>query len=492
LLTFDVVVAARIAMSDAEQSSESDSPSSQGATEQTHVDRNHDGPGYDTPQAAIEKAEPEEVAYVMGLYVGTDVDAPDFLGVVDVAPDSETYGEVIDRVEMPNVGDELHHFGWNACSSSCHVDGLERRHLVVPGQRSSRIHIVDAADRRQPQLEKVIEPETVYDHDLSAPHTVHCIPDGQILISMLGDADGELPGGFLEIDENFDVDGRWDPPGEIDLNYDFWYQPRHDVMISTEWAAPETYYPGFDLEDVEAGKYGHSLQVWDWSEGRVEQTIDLGEEGQIPLEVRFHHSPESTHGYVGAALSSNVFHFYEESTAETGVGTYAAEKVIDVAPRDHDDWDMPVPGLVTDLLVSMDDRYLFFSNWLHGDVRMYDISDPANPRLVDRIWAGGTFGPRHPIDGERAVHGGPQMLQLSLNGERLYWTTSLFSSWDEQFYPVEGEEGSVMLKADVDPRNGTMTLDEEFLVDFGEMPHGPARAHEIRWPDGDCTSDVWQ
>ncbi|MEF8868368.1 MAG: selenium-binding protein SBP56-related protein, partial [Haloarculaceae archaeon] len=104
----------------------------------------------------------------------------------------------------------------------------------------------------------------------------------------------------------------------------------------------------------------------------------------------------------------------------------------------------------------------------------------------------GHFGPDHPIEGERKVVGGPQMLQLSLDGERLYWTTSLFSSWDEQFYPEEGERGSVMLKADVDPRRGRMELDPEFLVDFGEVEPGPARAHEIRWPDGDCTSDVWQ
>ena len=452
-------------------------------------DHDHRGPGYSTPQAAIEESDPERLAYVMGLYVGTDVDAPDFLAVVDVDPDSESYGEVVDRVEMPDRGDELHHFGWNACSSSCHMDGLERRHLIVPGQRSSRIHVIDAEDRRDPELTEVVEPEEVFDYDLSAPHTVHCIPDGEIMISMLGDADGELPGGFLLLNDDFEIEGRWDPPGEIDMNYDFWYQPRQNVMVSTEWAAPETYYPGFDLEDVEAGKYGRRLHFWDWTEKEVEQTIDFGEEGMIPLEVRFLHSPVSTHGFVGAALSSNVFHFYEDSADG---GRYRAEKVIDVEDREHEDWDMPVPGLVTDLLVSMDDRYLFFSNWLHGDVRMYDVSDPANPRLADRIWAGGHFGPSHPIDGEREVVGGPQMLQLSLDGERLYWTTSLFSSWDEQFYPGEGEKGSVMLKADVDPRRGTMELDGDFLVDFGEMPAGPARAHEIRWPDGDCTSDVWQ
>lgn len=452
-----------------------------------HDHDHHGGPGYASPQAAIEAGGREELAYVMSLYTGTDIDEPDFVAVVDLDPDSETYCEIIDRVEMPNRGDELHHFGWNACSSSCHVEGLERRHLIVPGQRSSRIHVIDTKDRRNPELVEVIEPEDVFEYDLSAPHTVHCVPDGQILISMLGDADGELPGGFLELNDEFEIEGRWEPPDEIEMNYDYWYQPRQNVMVSTEWAAPKTYYPGFDLEDVEAGNYGQQIHFWDWEHGTVEQTIDLGEEGQIPLEVRFLHTPESTHGFVGTALSSNMFHFWYDSDA----GEYRAEKVIDFEAREHPDWDMPVPGLTTDILISMDDRYLFGSNWLHGEVWMYDISDPANPRRADSLSVGGTFGEIQEVQG-RDLSAGPQMLQLSLDGERLYWTTSLFSTWDEQFYPKEGERGSVMLKADVDPRNGTLELDEDFLVDWGECPAGPARAHEIRWPDGDCTSDVWQ
>jgi selenium-binding protein 1 len=269
------------------------------------------------------------------------------------------------------------------------------------------------------------------------------------------------------------------------MNYDFWYQPRHDVMVSSEWAAPKTYQPGFDLEDVEAGKYGQRLHFWNWTDREVVQTIDLGEEGLIPLETRFFHSPESVHGYVGAALSSNVFHFYEDD------GGYHAEKVIDFEGREHPDWDMPVPALPTDILISMDDRYLFGSNWLHGEVWMYDVSDPANPRLADSLSIGGYFGDVKEVAGRELV-AGPQMIQLSLDGERLYWTSSLYSTWDNQFFPEEGERGSVMLKADVNPRRGTMTLDEDFLVDFGELSEGPARAHEIRWPDGDCTSDVWQ
>jgi selenium-binding protein 1 len=101
------------------------------------------------------------------------------------------------------------------------------------------------------------------------------------------------------------------------------------------------------------------------------------------------------------------------------------------------------------------------------------------------------FGDRQTVAGHD-IRGAPQMLQLSRDGRRLYWTTSLFSSWDNQFYPELGEEGSLMLKADVYPDEGRMELDQDFVVDFGDAPGGAARAHEIRWPGGDCTSDVWQ
>ena len=38
------------------------------------------------------------------------------------------------------------------------------------------------------------------------------------------------------------------------------------------------------------------------------------------------------------------------------------------------------------------------------------------------------------IQGKR-IPGSPQMLQLSLDGKRLYVTQSLYSHWDKQFYP---------------------------------------------------------
>lgn len=449
-----------------------------------HEDAKQCGMMYASPMEAM-KAPREKVAFVTCTYNGTNRDSSDYLAVVDVDPSSSTYGQVLERVFMPTPGDELHHFGWNACSS-CHGDPTKsRRYLIVPGLVSGRIHVIDVADPRVPKMHKVIEgAEIAQKVNLSTPHTVHCLADGKVMISMLGDAAGQGPGGFLLLDENFDIAGRWETGTDgMNFNYDFWYQPRHNVMISSEWAAPNTVAPGFDLEDVKAGKYGHHIHFWDWTAGKIAQSIDLGETGLIPLEVRFHHDPDSTHGFVGAALSSTMWHWHHSD------GRWQADKVIEVTPVEVEGWPIPVPGLITDLVLSLDDRWLYFSNWLHGDIRQYDVSDPANPRLAGRLWCGGVIGKKPSI--EREFVGGPQMLQLSLDGKRLYLTSSLYSSWDNQFYPEMRDAGSFMLQIDCDTENGGMTINEDFYVDFGKEPKGPVRAHEIRFPDGDCTSDIW-
>ncbi|MBI2826442.1 MAG: selenium-binding family protein [Planctomycetia bacterium] len=443
------------------------------------------GPGYASPQEAI-RAPREKLLYTIGLYVGTDTKKPDYLATIDVDPASPTYGKVIHRLPMTHVGDELHHFGWNACSS-CHAEpGMSRRYLVIPGQRSSRIYIVDMADPRKPKHYKAIEPEVVKAKaNLSAPHTVHCTPDGGIMISMLGDADGNGPGGFLVLDDRFDIVGHWErDAAAMKFNYDFWYQPRHNVMVSSEWSAPKTYYEGFKLDDVGAGKYGSQVHFWDWKNRRIEKTVDLGDQGRIPLEVRFHHNPDSSHGFVGAALSSTMWHWHKDEKSG-----WQIDKVIEVPTVEAKGWPIPVPGLITDLVLSMDDRYLYFSNWLHGDIRQYDVSDPAKPKLAGQLWIGGVLGKGNEIAGRKLV-GGPQMLQLSLDGRRLYVTSSLFSSWDNQFYPDMAKTGSFLLQVDCDPAGG-MNVNDRLLVDFGREPDGPARAHEMRYPGGDCTSDIW-
>ncbi|HEX6972308.1 MAG TPA: selenium-binding protein SBP56-related protein, partial [Limnochordia bacterium] len=313
------------------------------------------------------------------------------------------------------------------------------------------------------------------------PHTVHCMPGNIVVISMLGNAEGELPGGFAVLDaKTFEVLGRWETDkGDQEMMYDFWYQPRHNVLLSSEWAAPNTYEPGFQMEDVAAGKYGRRIHFWDLKERRHLQSIDLGEDGLIPLEVRWLHDPAAETGFVGAALSGTQWRWYRAD------GEWRVEKVIEVPSVEIEGWDRPVPALITDQVISMDDRYLYFSNWLHGDVRQYDISDPAHPKLTGQVWCGGLL--KEVRLGHRRLSGGPQMLQLSMDGRRLYVTNSLYSTWDDQFYP--GMK-SWMLKIDID-ESGGMALDPDFYVDFATLPQGPARAHEMHLPGGDSTTEIF-
>jgi methanethiol oxidase len=438
---------------------------------------------YASPAEALE-APPEKFLYVACLHEGTGVDAPDFLAVVDADPESETYAQVVHETPMPEVGDELHHFGWNRCSSACH--GPDRSHLILPGFRSSRINILNVADDpRRPYVEKVIGPEElVVNTGYTRPHTVHCMPGDNIVVSMLGDTDGGGAGGFAAIDaKTFEVKGRWENGGpHPSLNYDFWYSPRKNVLVSSEFGEPNAYEPGFDIEDVMAGRYGSRLHFWNLEDRNLEQTIELGDDGLVPLEVRWLHDPDSETGFVAAALSSNIFRWHRPN------GSWEAEQVVSVDNIELEGWPLPggVPGLITDIVISMDDRFLYMSNWLHGDLRQYDISDPANPRLTGQLWLGGLLG--RPSDAGRELNGGPQMLQVSLDGERLYVTNSLYSTWDNQFYP--GLQ-SWLIKVDCLPEGG-MEVDRDFFVDFHDRPGGPARAHEVRLPAGDCTTEIFQ
>jgi selenium-binding protein 1 len=459
-----------------------------------------DTPGFASPAEAI-KAPREKLLFVACTYANTGIDKPDYLAVVDADPASPKYSQVVHRLSMTKPGDELHHYGWNICSS-CHGKPGDRRYLIVPGLKSSRIHVIDAKDPLALKVHKVIEPEEVKKLGLSAPHTVHCLPTGEVMLSMLGDAEGNGHCGFLLLNPDFSVKGRWDKPSSLRpvYNYDFWYQPRHNVMISTEFAAPNTYLKGFDPKDVEAGKYGTKLHVWNWTGRTVNSSIDLGDAGRIPLELRFCHNPDSPEAFVGAALSSAVFRL-RLGTPGKGAGAepppVRSQMVVQVDPVqlmvETDSGKVEaktIPGLITDILVSMDDKFLYLSNWLHGDLRQYDITDPEKPKLVGQLFLGGVIGKAREFKGKK-LGGGPQMLQLSLDGKRLYVTNSLLSPWDNQFYPDMAKVGSWMLQIDCDTDRGGLTLNERFHVDFGAEPDGPSRAHEVRYPGGDCSSDIF-
>ena len=372
------------------------------------------------------------------------------------------------ELPMPNVGDELHHFGWNRCSSACH--GPDRSHLIVPGFRSSRIHVVNVADDpRAPRIEKVIEPdELVAKTGYTRPHTVHCMPGDNIVVSMLGDADGNGAGGFAVLDaKTFEVKGRWENGGETpSFNYDFWYQPRKNALVSSEFGEPNAYEKGFDLADVEAGRYGQRIHFWN---------LESASASRPSTSARRASFRSSCGGFTNQTRrrASSARHSPACCGTSTGrTAAWAADPIVEVESVPLEGWPFPVPGVMSDLVLSMDDRFLYLANWLHGDVRQYDVSDPANPKLTGQLWLGGVIG--KPSDAGRELHGGPNMVQLSFDGRRLYVTNSLYSTWDNQFYP---ELRSWLLRVNCGP-DGGMEIDRDFFVDFQTArtaPRAPTR-----------------
>ena len=454
---------------------------------------------YPSPKLAMQ-APQEKLAYV-AMMNPTHQGRPDAMGVVDVDPASSSYGKLVGQVDLPNAGDELHHFGWNACSSCLspyapHAH-MERRYLVVPGLRSSRIHILDTKpDPRNPKIVKVIEPETVAKRaGYSRVHTVHCGPDA-IYVNALGSPSGEGPGGIMMIDpETFEVLGQWElDRGPQYLSYDFWWHLGCDTMITSEWGTPKMVEEGVNPDILLKGGYGHALHFWDLRKRRHQQRIDLGSEHQIALELRPAHDPSRAYGFLDVVvslkdLSSSIWLWHRE---EGKNGNWAIRKVIEIPAEPADPELLPpllkgfkaVPPLVTDIDLSLDDRFLYVSCWGTGEFIQYDVSDPFNPRKTGSIHLGGIVRKAaHPSNPQKPLNGGPQMVEISRDGRRLYFTNSLYASWDAQFYP-DGIKGW-MVKVDANPEGG-MELDKNFFLEVDEL-----RTHQVRLEGGDASSDSY-
>src|SRR2546425_3171626 len=106
---------------------------------------------------------------------------------------------------------------------------------------------------------------------------------------------------------------------------------------------------------------------------------------------------------------------------------WAIRKVIEVPPEPAAPTIFPpmlkdlgaVPPLVTDINLSLDDRFLYVSCWGTGELRQYDVSDPFNPTLTGSVRIGGLVNPTpHPKGG--AVQGAPQVVEGSRDGRRIY------------------------------------------------------------------------
>jgi len=180
--------------------------------------------------------------------------------------------------------------------------------------------------------------------------------------------------------------------------------------------------------------------------------------------------------------------------------------------------------LITDITIDLSDNYVYASCWLAGTLLQYDISDMANVRIVGAMHGlggisdvakGATF--QHSYNANSYVieanykgtgvpltyAGGPQMLRVEPSGEVIYVSNSLFSTWDDQFFPPlappRANDGSIksnggmVIRINTGVRNGCkrapMSIDTRFgnngVLVFDDLTHPSVdgafkmRAHEV-------------
>ena len=240
-------------------------------------------------------------------------------------------------------------------------------------------------------------------------------------------------------------------------------------MITSEWGTPDMVEDGVNPELLLGGKYGNALHVWDLRTRRHLQKLELGPEQQMVLELRPAHDPTETYGFVGVVtslkdLSASIWLWHREG--RNGQAPWKIRKVIEIPAEPADAAELPpllkgfgaVPPLVTDINLSLDDRFLYVSCWGTGELKQYDVSDPFNPVETGSVKLGGIVASRSriPTHPGRPLNGAPQMVEISRDGRRVYVTNSLYRTWDEQFYP-DGIRGW-MAKVDACP-DGGMQLD---------------------------------
>jgi selenium-binding protein 1 len=364
----------------------------------------------------------EDYIYVWTLGVEGLGDGFDKLVTIDVREGSPSAGQVID---LDSVGgrNEAHHGGFTD----------DRRQFWATGLDSSKIFIFDvASDPANPKLVETIEDFEEKTGGVVGPHGAYALP-GRMMIPALSNKDGTGRTAIVEYSNEGDFitthwlptaeDAKHLPGGEFadGYGYDVRVLPRKNVMLTSSFAGRENYMRPFGevAGDPEAmKKFGNSMIIWDFHARTPKKVFQVP---GVPLEVRWAWGEDTAHAFTSTALTSQIWLVHEDENGE-----WQAKAVADIG----DPSKMPVP---VDISLSSDDDTLFANTFMDGMTRVFDVSDPHNPKQIY----------------EKKIGEQVNMVSQSWDGERLYYTSSLLANWDktgdanEQFlkaYHWNGEE----------------------------------------------------
>jgi selenium-binding protein 1 len=330
------------------------------------------------------------------LYVSTIAQSavdPDFVAVIGADPRRKDFGRIVNRVDMPNVGDELHHFGYS----------FDQNRLIVPGLFSNRIHVFRIHGNGAKMKLAAVNEDLVARSGYVVPHSVIAASRGSAVVTMIGAATGDtLPGGIVEIDDATGLFKSHFGPGpvralgELGPKYMYDFDALEDANrgISTTFGPP-----GLCGAGIAPACLGDEVAVWDLERQKVIQTANLGAHNGA-LEVRF----IRRHGVRRALINAPGTHAVWLAEDDDRDGVFRFHQVLG-----------PGDGLLipTDMLLSYDDKFMYVSNWFGNTVQQFDITDPFRPVLTATV----------PVP-----H--PNMLRLSRDNKRLYVSNSLLTPWD--------------------------------------------------------------
>ena len=368
--------------------------------------------------------QPEKVMYLWAL-PATVGEGEDFLAVIDVSLASPTYGKILKKIPVGSSGNEAHHIGFTD----------DRTKIWAASLNTSRMFIFDVGeDPMSPRLVKVIDnvPQIT---GLTGPHTPYAIP-GRMLISMASGPDGTGPGGLAE----FTNDGRFVASHNATNNpYETVVKPEFNRMITSTWFPQKTWMTPFDKWDPSTWSHPNTLLVWDLKERKILQTLSSDNDA-VMLAARWMLKPGARYGYNISSAGNSIWMFKMNDD-----GTFSYNKAADTGSGCSP----------ADLRQSPDDKYLYLSCFMGSEIQAWDISDPEHIKLHDTI--------------QGVVQ--PNMMHVTYDGRRLYFTNSAISSID---YSPRYSMQLVQIGPD-----GRMKLDPNFKIDFTKAPEGPARPHDM-------------
>ncbi|HTE50833.1 MAG TPA: selenium-binding protein SBP56-related protein [Kofleriaceae bacterium] len=359
------------------------------------------------------------------LYIATIAQSPtdpDFVAVVGVDPGRSDFGRIINRIDMPNVGDELHHFGYS----------LDQDRLVVPGLFSGRVHIFDVEDHPEKPRLKTVNENLVTSSGYAVPHSLTMMPGGQFVSTMIGAATADsAPGGIVQLNDRTGAFSAYFGPPPTNRTpgtlgpkfmYDVDSKGDADRMITTTFGPPALCGVGLDPTCL-----GNEVAVWSTSQRKVVQVADLGTNSGA-LEVRFIEKPGVRRALINAAGTSAVWLADDDDRN----GLFDFQQVL--GPEDG----ILIPA---DMVLSYDNKFMFLTNWFGNTVQVYDITDPFNPII------------KAEVDVPHA-----NMLRLSRDNKRLYVTNALLTPWDNDpdFGPPRNNDYGLWL-FNVDTHTGALT-----------------------------------